>query len=93
MVVMVVMVVGMRVRDSIMGMLMRMLGAGSRRLGMGVVVVLIVVGVLVSMGDRVVGVRVRMLSHKNLLDASRAWAGPDSAAGQQSGGRLGLRDV
>ncbi len=66
-VVMVVVIVGMGVGDAVVGMLMRVLCAGGRRVGMRVIVVPVVVGVFVRVGDGVVGVGVRMLGHGLLL--------------------------
>ena len=63
MVVMVVVIVGMRVRNPVVGVLMHVRCAGSRRSGMGMFVVPVVVGVFVSMRDCIVGVCVRMLGH------------------------------
>jgi hypothetical protein len=64
---MVVVIVGMGVRDAVVGMLMRVLCAGGRRVGMRVIVVPVVVGVFVSVGDGVVGVGVGMVGHGFLL--------------------------
>ncbi len=66
MVRMVVVIVGMRVCDFVVCMLMRVLCVRSRWGGMGMIVMLIPVGMFVSMCDRIVGVRVRMLGHKYL---------------------------
>ena len=63
MVVMVVVIVGMRVRNPGVGVLMRVRCAGSRWSGRGMFVASVVVGVFVSMRDCIVGVRVRMLGH------------------------------
>ena len=64
---MVVVIVGMGVGDAVVGMLMRVLCAGGRRVGMRVIVVPVVVGVFVSVGDGVVGVGVGMVGHGFLL--------------------------
>lgn len=65
------MIMGMRVRDHAMRMLMAMRRAGRDRRLMGMIVVPVVVGVLMRMGDVIVGVRVRMLGHDYLLGCSR----------------------
>ena len=72
MIVMVVVIVGMRVRSPVVCMLMRVRCPGSRRVGMGMIVVPVVVGVLVSMCDCIVRVSVRMVGHRCLLVFSRA---------------------
>jgi hypothetical protein len=61
MLVVVTMIVGMRVRDHAMRMLVAMRRAGRDRRLMSMIVVPIVVGVLMRMSDGIVGVRVRML--------------------------------
>jgi hypothetical protein len=61
MIVIVTMLVGMRVRDHAMRMLMAMRRARRHRGLMGMIVVPVVVGVLMRMGDGIVSVRVRML--------------------------------
>jgi len=62
-----VVIVRMRVRNAIVGVLMRVLRAGGGRVGVGVIVVPVVVGVFVSVGDGVVGVGVGMVGHGFLL--------------------------
>ena len=52
------MIMGMRVRDHAMRMLMAMRRAGRDRRLMGMIVVPVVVGVLMRMGDVIVGVLV-----------------------------------
>jgi uncharacterized protein YqgC (DUF456 family) len=61
MVMMVVVIVWMRVRDTVVGMFMRVRRAGSRRFCMRMIVMPVVVGVFVSMCDCSVAVGVRVL--------------------------------
>lgn len=66
MIVLVVMIMGMRVCDHAVRMLMAVRRAGRNRRLMGMIVVGVVVGVLMCMGDGIVAMCVRMLKHKNL---------------------------
>ncbi len=61
MVVLVVVIMGMRVSNTVVGMFMRVGCAGSRRVGMGMIVMPVVVRVFVSMCDCIVAVGVRVL--------------------------------
>jgi hypothetical protein len=72
MMVVVTIIMRMRVGNPVVRMLMRMRCAGRRRVGMGMIVVPVVVRVLMSVCDRILGVRVRMLGHGYLLWCSRA---------------------
>ncbi len=66
---MVVVIMGMRVRHAIVRVLVRVRGAGSRRICVGVIVMLVVVRVFVGVCDCAVGVRVRVIGHECLLGA------------------------
>jgi uncharacterized membrane protein len=65
--VVVIMIMRMRVRDHAMCMLVAMGRAGRDRRLMRMIVVRVVVGMLMRMGDGIVGVRVRIFVHGNLL--------------------------
>jgi hypothetical protein len=77
MVMMVVVIVRMRVGDTVMGMFMRVGRAGSWRVGMRMIVVPVVVRVLVSVCDLIVAVGVRMLGHGHLLSVPARIGGVD----------------
>jgi hypothetical protein len=70
MIVVVIVIVRMRVRNPVMGVLMRVGCAGRGRYSMGVIVVPVVMRVFVRVRDCIVGVRVRMLGHRYLLVGS-----------------------
>jgi hypothetical protein len=60
MIVMVIMIVGMRVGNSVVSMFMRVGRAGRRRARMRMIVMLVIMGVFVSMSDSIVAVRMGM---------------------------------
>jgi hypothetical protein len=63
----VVVIVRMGVRDPVVGVLVRVRSARGGRVGVGVIVVPVVVGMFVGVGDGVVSVGVRMVGHGVLL--------------------------
>jgi hypothetical protein len=65
--VVVIMIMRMRVRDHAMRMLVAVRRAGRDRRLVRMIVVPVVVGMLMRMGDGIVGVRVRNFVHGNLL--------------------------
>jgi hypothetical protein len=69
----VLMVVRMRMRHRVMRMLMAMRCAGRNRRLMSMIVESVAVGMLVSVRDCVVFMRVRMLGHGSLLAEPLAW--------------------
>jgi len=67
MIVVVIVIVRMRVGHPVVGVLMRVGGAGGNGRLVGMIVMLVAVGMLVRMRNRIVGVRVRMIGHGFLL--------------------------
>jgi hypothetical protein len=67
----VFLIVKVRMCDHAVGMLMAMRRAGGNRRLMGMIVVPVAVGMLMTMCDAVVGVRLRVLVHDDLLGCSR----------------------
>ena len=67
MIVVVIVIVRMRVGHPVVGVLMRVGGAGGNGRLVGMIVVRVVVGMFVRMRNCIVGVRVRMAGHGCLL--------------------------